>query len=203
MNFLVSGASGLIGQEVINFFTEQGHRVVFLQRKSSSETAYWNFEKEIIQIDENQKIGIVIHLAGESIAEGRWNSSKKERIKTSRVKGTKLISEYFSKAKHKPKLLISCSAIGFYGNRGEEELLENSKKGVGFLSDVCQQWEVATVPAVQAGIRVANIRFGMVLSSKGGAKENAASFQNGAWGDYRKWSAIYKLDFHTRRYWFN
>ncbi len=169
MNFLVSGASGLIGKEITSFLVEQGHKVIPLQRKSPSEQAYWNLESGIIKIDQNLRIDIIIHLAGENIAEGRWNKEKKERIKNSRVEGTKLISEYFSKVNHKPELFISASAIGFYGNRGEEELLEKSKKGTGFLSDVCQQWEMATEKASQTGIRVANIRLGMVLSSKGGA----------------------------------
>lgn len=197
MNFLISGASGLIGKEITHFLTEQGHNVVALQRKSPSEPAYWNIENGIVKIDETIKFDIIIHLAGESIAEGRWNQEKKERIRNSRVEGTKLISEFFSKAKHRPELLISCSAIGFYGDRGEETLFETSPKGTGFLSDVCQQWEAATDKSSQAGIRVVNIRLGMVLSSKGGAlKKMLPPFKMGVGGiigngqQYISWISI-------------
>jgi uncharacterized protein (TIGR01777 family) len=130
---------------------------------------YWDIENGIIELGPHQEIDIVIHLAGESIAEGRWNQQKKERIRNSRVKGTKLLSEYFSKTSYKPEVFISGSAIGFYGSRGEEELSENSKKGTGFLSDVCSQWEEASSKVSLSGVRVANVRFGMVLSSNGGA----------------------------------
>ena len=169
MKILISGASGLIGKAIMNSLADQGHQVISLQRKSSSIIPYWDIENGIIELGANQRIDVVIHLAGESIAEGRWNQQKKERIKNSRINGTKLLSEYFSKANYQPKVFISGSAIGFYGNRGDEELSEKSKKGIGFLSDVCYQWEDATSLASQSGIRVANIRFGMVLSSKGGA----------------------------------
>lgn len=170
MKILISGGSGLIGRAVSHLLEEEGHQVVSLKRKStSSETPYWDIENHIIELGAYQKIDVVIHLAGESIAEGRWNQQKKERIKNSRVKGTKLLSEYFSKATYQPKVFISGSAIGFYGSRGEEELSENSQKGTGFLSDVCTQWEEATSKVALSGIRVAKVRFGMVLSSKGGA----------------------------------
>ena len=183
MKILISGASGLIGKEILNSLAEQGHQIISLQRKSAPTTPYWDIENEIIELGANQKIDVVIHLAGESIAEGRWNQRKKERIKNSRVKGTKLLSEYFSKANYQPKIFISGSAIGFYGNRGDEKLSEESKKGTGFLSDVCYQWEEATTKASQSGIRVANIRFGMVLSSKGGAlKKMLLPFKMGLGG---------------------
>jgi len=183
MKILISGASGLIGKAIGNSLTNQGHRVVSLQRKSSSFTPYWDIENGIIDLGPHQKIDVIIHLAGESIVEGRWNRQKKEKIKNSRVISTKLLSEYFSKAKYQPKILISGSAIGFYGNRGDEELSEKSKKGTGFLSDVCFQWEDATSLASQSGIRVVNTRFGMVLSSKGGAlKKMLLPFKIGVGG---------------------
>jgi len=170
MKVLISGSSGLIGREVENSLAEQGHQVIVLKRKAtSSEMAYWDIEKGIIELGIHREIDIVIHLAGESIAQGRWNKEKKERIINSRVKGTKLLSEYFSKTSYRPRVFVSASAIGFYGSRGEEELSEESPKGTGFLSDVCFQWEEATSKVSLAGIRVANVRFGMVLSSKGGA----------------------------------
>lgn len=169
MKILISGASGLIGSEITSFLINHKHQVIFLQRKSASQKPYWNIENEIIDIEDDLQIDVVINLAGESIAEGRWNQLKKEKIKNSRVKGTKLLSEYFSKVSYKPKVFISASAIGFYGDRGNEIITEASTKGTGFLSDVCYEWEEATNIVSEAGIRVANIRLGMVLSSNGGA----------------------------------
>lgn len=169
MKILISGASGLIGKEVVSSLSEQGNQTIPLQRHPSPEIPYWDIENGIVELGTHQEIDVVIHLAGESIAEGRWNQQKKERIKNSRVKGTKLLAEFFTKTSYRPKVFISGSAIGYYGNRGEEKLSEKSQKGTGFLSDVCYQWEDATAELSQSGIRVASVRFGMVLSSKGGA----------------------------------
>lgn len=169
MKILISGASGLIGQEIVSSLSAKGHKVLSLHRHTTSKYPYWNIEKKIIDLGKEVEIDVVINLAGENIAEGRWTSEKKNRILRSRIDGTKLISEYFSTVTYKPKVLISGSAIGYYGNRNEENLDEKSAKGSGFLADVCSEWETATKIAVNSGIRVANIRFGMVLSSKGGA----------------------------------
>ena len=168
MKILISGASGLIGKAIASSLSQEGHHVLSLHRNTTT-TPYWDLENKIIELGDNQKIDVVIHLAGENIAQGRWNQQKKERILKSRVEGTKLISAYFSKAKYQPKVIISGSAIGIYGNRGNEELTEESSKGSGFLAKVCSQWEQAISSAVASGIRVVNVRFGMVLSAKGGA----------------------------------
>jgi len=111
----------------------------------------------------------VIHLAGESIAEGRWNEEKKKRIRESRVKGTKLLGDALANVSRPPKSLIGASAIGYYGNRGDEILTETSAPGDGFLADVCVEWEKATQLATEKGIRVVNTRFGIILSPEGGA----------------------------------
>ncbi len=169
MKILISGASGLIGQEITSLLSEQGHKVLQLHRNTTTKYPYWNIEKKIINLGEEVEIDVVINLAGENIAEGRWTLEKKNRILKSRVAGTQLISTYFSKLPYKPKVLISGSAIGYYGNRNEEILDEKSAKGSGFLADVCNEWETATKIATNSGIRVANIRLGMVLSSTGGA----------------------------------
>jgi len=110
-----------------------------------------------------------VHLAGEPIAEGRWTQEKKRRILESRVKGTRLIAETLAKLNEKPRVLVSASAIGFYGDRGDEVLLEESASGEDFLSEVCREWEKATLAASQAGIRVVHLRIGIVLSAEGGA----------------------------------
>ncbi len=200
MNILISGASGLIGKAIRDYSQKNGHKILSLQRKNPAITPYWNIEKQIVAIEQNDKIDAVIHLAGESIAEGRWNHNKKERILKSRIDGTKLLSEYFSKVEHKPKVFISCSAIGYYGHREDENLTEKSKEGTGFLSNVCQEWEKATAIAVQAEIRVVNIRLGMVLSGDGGAlKKMILPFKIGLGGiigngkQYISWVTIHDI----------
>ena len=172
MNILISGASGLIGKELARFLTEQGHTVLPLRRDADNapgNAPCWDIKRKIVRLDAEQKIDVVIHLAGENVAQGRWTAAKKRKILQSRVEGTSLLAEFFAAAAHKPRLLISASAIGFYGERGNEELDENSKKGDGFLADVAAAWEDATRPAAEAGIRVVNTRFGIVLSPDGGA----------------------------------
>lgn len=171
MKILISGASGLIGQEVASSLSAKGHQVIALRRNTTSEYPNWDIEKKIINLGGETKIDVVINLAGENISEGRWTQAKKKRILSSRIDGTKLLSKFFASATYKPKVIISGSAIGYYGNRNNEVLNESSKKGSGFLADVCSEWETATTTASKANIRVACIRFGMVLSSKGGALE--------------------------------
>ncbi len=167
MKILVSGASGLVGSELVRSLSAEGHQVLAL-RRNTTQAPYWDINEKIIELGEDKEIDVIINLAGESVAEGRWTSAKKERILRSRVDGTQLLAQYFSTADYKPKLMISASAVGFYGERGDEELDESSVKGSGFLADVAEAWENATQIAVEAGIRVANIRFGMVLSPQGG-----------------------------------
>ena len=108
-------------------------------------------------------------MAGENIADGRWSKTKKNRILNSRVKGTKLLAEYFANSNQKPRVIISASAVGFYGDRGIEIVDEDSKAGNGFLANVCVKWEDALKVAAKAGIRVIKVRFGTVLSKKGEA----------------------------------
>lgn len=111
---------------------------------------------------------VVIHLSGESVA-GRWNAEKRRRIRESRVVSTRNLAQALSKAEHKPQVFICASAIGFYGSRGDELLTEISPPGTGFLSEVSREWEAATAPAANAGIRVVNLRIGIVLARNGGA----------------------------------
>ncbi len=200
MRILISGASGLIGKALSEYFQNKGYDILLLQRKDPAIKPYWNIEKQIITFNQDDQIDVVIHLAGESIFEGRWNQNKKERILKSRIEGTKLLSEYFSRIENKPKVFISCSAIGFYGHRENKILSESSKKGLGFLSDVCQEWENATSIAVQSKIRVVNIRLGMVLSEKGGALQKMIlPFKMGLGGiigngkQYISWISIFDL----------
>jgi hypothetical protein len=166
---LLSGASGLIGAALIPSLEAQGYSVTRLIRgvPSGVNQIAWDPARPIAS-ESVSGFEAVIHLAGESVV-GRWTAEKKARILESRVLGTRHLSEALAKSAKPPRVLISASAIGYYGDRGEEILNEESTSGKGFLPRVCHEWEAATQAASDAGIRVAHIRIGVVLSSKGGA----------------------------------
>ncbi|MBM3465412.1 MAG: TIGR01777 family protein [Armatimonadetes bacterium] len=166
MRILISGASGLVGTSLSNHLAERGHDVVPLGRGRGSAVSW---DPEARRVDPLEGLDAVIHLAGENLASGRWTPAVKERILQSRAEGTRLIAEALARAKNPPSTLLSASAVGFYGNRRDALLTEESPPGDGFLSKVCQAWEAATEPASEAGIRVAHLRFGVVLSPNGGA----------------------------------
>jgi uncharacterized protein (TIGR01777 family) len=173
MNILVSGSTGLVGTALIPVLTAAGHEVVRLvrskSRSPSKELIGWDPEANYIDVAGLAGLDAVVHLAGEPIASGRWNALKKARIRDSRVRGTQLLCEALGHAAMPPPVLICASAIGFYGDRGDEVLSEASAAGKGFLADVCRDWEGATEPARQKGIQVVNLRFGVILSAQGGA----------------------------------
>jgi uncharacterized protein (TIGR01777 family) len=172
MKILLTGASGLIGTALLPALTNKGHECLQLVRNSSQASPskiFWNPEAGTIDAAALEGLDAVIHLAGENVAEGKWTVEKKARIRDSRVQGTTLISETLAGLLSKPKVLIAASAIGFYGNRGAEMLNEKSASGNDFLSNVCREWELATKAAAEAGVRVVNLRFGVVLSEEGGA----------------------------------
>ena len=170
MNILITGSSGLIGTALTNFLSLKGHKVFKMQRGESVEVPfYWQPTETKIKFDPSICIDAVINLAGASIAEGRWNEKKKKLILESRETGTKLLSTTLAKLGNRPKVLISGSAIGIYGDTGEKTVDENSATGSGFLAEVCKKWEKATLPATEGGIRTVLIRTGIVLSKEGGA----------------------------------
>jgi uncharacterized protein len=136
---------------------------------SSEGSVAWDPDAGTIDAAGLDGVDAVVHLAGEGIASGRWTDERKRRIRESRVKGTRLVAETLAAMPRKPRVLVCASAVGFYGARGDEGLDESSAPGTGFLSDVCREWEAAADPARAAGIRVAHLRFGVVLSPKGGA----------------------------------
>jgi uncharacterized protein (TIGR01777 family) len=168
-SILVSGASGPIGSALLPSLKTQGYRVTRLVRgeaKSEDQIA-WDPAKPISP-DAVSGFDAVIHLAGESIV-GRWTDAKKKAIRDSRTVPTRHLAQALAQTKSKAQVFICSSAIGYYGNRGDELLDESSAPGTGFLPDVCRDWEAATQPAADAGIRTVQIRTGVVLSPKGGA----------------------------------
>jgi uncharacterized protein (TIGR01777 family) len=178
MKVIVTGATGLVGHALVRSLLADGHEVTRLVRGDAqgfrapgTAAVHWEPDNGVIDAKELEGHDAAIHLAGESIADGRWDEEKKRRILESRVKGTRLLAEALAGLNEKPKTLVSASAIGFYGNRGAEVLREESASGEDFLSEVCREWEKATLPASQAGIRVIHVRIGVVLSAEGGALE--------------------------------
>ena len=198
MKVLITGSSGLIGSALAKSLTSNGHDVIRLLRHSSAnDSPVWGPENGVMDLADVGEITAVVHLAGENIADGRWSGSKKNRILNSRVRGTKLLAEYFADSDQKPQVIISASAVGFYGDRGTEIVDEESNAGKSFLANVCVQWEDALNAAVETGIRVVKVRFGIVLSINGGAlKKMLLPFKIGAGGvigsgkQYMSWVSI-------------
>jgi uncharacterized protein (TIGR01777 family) len=184
MQIAVSGSSGLVGSALVPVLTREGHGVRRLVRRSpgSAEIA-WDPAEGVKQLPALEGVDGVVHLAGENIAAGRWTAQRKSEIRRSRVAGTRKLCESLAAMSRPPRVLVSASAIGYYGDRGEEVLREDSGPGGDFLAQVCQEWEAATEPASRAGIRVACLRFGMVLSPAGGAlKQMLFPFKMGVGG---------------------
>jgi len=171
MNILLSGSTGLIGSELAFFLSGKGHRIIRLVRGAQAEEdeVRWDPASGTLDPQHLEHIDAVVNLAGENILSGRWTREKKRRICESRIKGTQLLAQAMSRLFDPPKVFVSVSAIGYYGDRGDEKLNEESEAGAGFLPELCRQWEAATEVAIIRGIRVVIPRLGMVLSPKGGA----------------------------------
>ncbi len=168
----VTGASGLVGTALSAYLSTGGHDVVEISRSGprlGGAHIKWPAPDEQFNAEELEGFDAVVHLAGESIAEGRWNAGKKKRILDSRVGGTEKLARALAATKKPPTVFVAASAIGFYGGRGDECLDEQSAAGHDFLAGVCRQWEAATTPAADAGVRVVNLRIGVVLTAAGGA----------------------------------
>jgi len=166
---LVSGVSGPIGVALLPSLRTSGWSVVRLVRGTAAGAGQVAWDPAMpVAPEAVSGFDAVIHLAGESIF-GRWTAAKKSKIRDSRVTGTLNLAQALARAEDKPKVFVCGSAIGYYGNRGDEVLSEESPPGTGFLAQACRDWEEATTPAVQADIRTAHIRTGIVLSPKGGA----------------------------------
>ena len=172
MKILVSGSHGLVGKALIQSLTTDGHEVLRLVRGARTLGAAeieWHPNQGQLDGQHLEGLDVVVHLAGESIASGRWTESKKRAIRESRVKGTSLLSGVLAQLSRPPLVFLSASAIGYYGDRGDELLTEQSAPGEDFLSSVCVEWENATKPAMEKGIRTIHARFGVILAAGGGA----------------------------------
>lgn len=171
MRVIISGASGLVGRALSEHARRQGHDVVSLvrQRDTGPNEIAWRPSEDWIDAEALEGCDAVVHLAGESIAGGRWSAAKKARIRDSRVRGTALLAGALGRARRPPRVLVSASAIGYYGDRGDTWLHEDDAPGDDFLAGVCQAWETAAEPARQAGIRTVHPRIGVVLAREGGA----------------------------------
>jgi uncharacterized protein (TIGR01777 family) len=162
----------LIGSTLAAFLDAGGHRVRRIVRGKAEGDLYrisWDTARGILESEKLDGADVVVHLAGENIAAGRWTETRKTRVRESRVKGTRELCETLARLHRPPKVLVVASATGYYGDRGDAVLDEDAARGDGFLADVCQQWEAAATPAMERGIRVVFARFGIVLSPRGGA----------------------------------
>jgi uncharacterized protein len=171
MDVAVTGSTGLIGSALVTALRREGHGVRRLVRRppSADDEVRWDPSAGTIDVDGLAGIDAVVHLAGEGIATRRWTDEQKRRILESRTEGTRLLAGALASLDPRPSVLLSGSAVGWYGDRGDDVLTEDEPRGDGFLADVVEAWEAAAAPAVDAGIRTVYLRTGIVLSSKGGA----------------------------------
>lgn len=200
MKTIVSGSTGLIGSALVPFLKDRGFQVARLVRSPSDfpeEQIRWDPERDAIDAGALEGFDAVVHLAGENVGQGRWTRAKKKRILESRVRGTTVLSEALASLETPPKVLVAASAVGFYGNRADAVLTEEEPPGNDFLARVCVEWEGAARPASDKGVRVVNLRFGVVLSASGGAlAKMRAPFKLGLGGvvgngrQYLSWIAL-------------
>ena len=200
MQLLITGSHGLIGSSLIASLSGAGHQILRLVRGSATQAdeVAWDPSRGTIDAAGLEGLDAVVHLAGESIAARRWTKKQKQKILDSRVLGTTLLVNTLAALAAPPKVLVAASAIGFYGDRGDEIVDECSSAGQGFLPQVCQQWEAACQPAHDRGIRTANLRFGVVLAGDGGAlKKMLLPFRlglGGKIGSGRQWMSWIAVD---------
>jgi len=185
MRIAITGSHGLIGSALLTRLEGEGHTVVRVPRGA--------FDPATLE-----GADAIVHLAGAGIGDHRWSDSYKAEILGSRVQGTTTLAETIHDLKNKPRVLLSGSAVGWYGPRGDEVLDETSASGAGFLADVCRQWEAATAPAESAGVRTVHLRTGIVLAAKGGAlRKQLPLFRlglGGRFGSGKQWQSWISID---------
>jgi uncharacterized protein (TIGR01777 family) len=201
MKILISGASGLVGTALTSALRADGHRVAHFIRTGTAQAegdVRWDPGKGVVDLAAMEEAHAVVCLNGASIAGGRWTKARKQALGDSRIQPVRLLVQSFEKLKQKPRVFLCASAIGFYGNRGDEILTEASASGTDFLSEVCRQWEAEAMRAQGHGIRTANLRFGVVISIRGGALARMLlPFKmgvGGRLGDGRQWMSWVALD---------
>jgi uncharacterized protein (TIGR01777 family) len=196
----ISGASGLLGSALAASLQADGHHVVRFVRGGVTGPDMIGWDPEAGRIDAPALEGIdaVVHLAGEGIGERRWSAQQKRRIRDSRIKGTSVLTAAVASRERKPSVLVAASAVGIYGDRGDEILTEDSAPGEGFLAELCRAWEDETRPARDAGVRTVNVRTGIVLTARGGALQRMLlPFRlglGGKQGSGKQWMSWITLD---------
>ncbi len=197
----ITGASGLVGSALVSSLAAGDHRVVALVRRTprpGENALRWDPSSGVITPAGPAVADAIVHLAGDSIMGLRWTTEKKRRIRESRTTATRLLVQTLIRLPQPPAVLVCASAIGYYGSRGDEVLTEESRPGTGFLADVARAWEAATAPAIARGIRVVNLRLGVVLSARGGALAKMLTpFRlglGGVIGDGAQWMSWIALD---------
>lgn len=192
MKVLITGGTGFIGRALSRELRISGYNVIVSTRRKtdSKEKLTW-VPPELIPPETISNIDAVINLAGESIAEGKWTKERKERILSSRVATTRALVQSIQNASTRPKVLISASAVGYYGPRADNIITEDSSPGSDFLAEVCKAWEAEALKIQESGVRVVIVRFGTVLESDGGALPKMARpfkfFAGGPIGSGRQW----------------
>lgn len=200
MRILVSGASGLIGTALTSSLRSQGHTVVRLVRRPAGgpDEITWDPAAATLAPDALDGVDAVVNLSGAGIGDKRWTDTYKRELLDSRLRTTGLLARTIAGAAQRPAVFLSGSAIGWYGPRGDEELDESSAPGQSFLADICHQWEAATAPASDAGVRTVQLRTGIVLSPTGGAlKKQLPLFKlglGGTFGSGRQWQSWISID---------
>jgi uncharacterized protein (TIGR01777 family) len=198
LRIAVTGASGLIGRDLLPFLTTAGHRVERLVRRPAAapDEISWDPQRRHVDAERLDGVDAVVHLAGESI-KPPWTPSRRRRIRDSRIDGTLALTTALARLRNPPRVLVSASGVNFYGDRGDDLVDESVAAGDGFLASLCVDWEAAAAPAAEAGVRVATLRNGVVLSGRGGAlPKMLLPFRLGAGGrlgdgrQYLSWIAI-------------
>jgi len=200
LRFVISGASGLVGRALADSLRDDGHEVIRLVRSApgqsgsageSSGEVRWDPEHGELDPDQLDGCQIFVNLSGAGIGDRRWSAARRDEIVRSRMQPTALLAGAAARLAPRDGVLVSASAVGWYGDRGDEELTEQSAPGTGFLAALCRQWEAATAPAEQAGVRVVHLRSGVVIANEGGAlRKQLPLFRlglGGRLGNGRQW----------------
>jgi uncharacterized protein (TIGR01777 family) len=177
LRILISGSTGLLGTSVVERLGSEGHEIVRLVRPEtlatpgieSANAVRWDISSDHFDGTRAEGTDALIHLAGASIADGRWNAARKDLLRTSRIDATRHLITALSRLKRPPSVIVSASAIGYYGDRREEELTESSTPGNDFLAQLCREWESEASRGIEFGARVTTLRFGIILAGHGGA----------------------------------